>query len=127
MEHEILSGYLAEYKYQPRAFKETLTLPQFIHLEEERRPCSNRRIKGNRFLLSTFDGSSTCIEKAWGMNLDSFFLLHPVVEREAVEIAALHLEGEANIWWFSHLSHARVTTFVDFTQRLIKIFDKKKS
>ena len=53
-------------------------------------------------------------------------MLHPVVEREVVEIAVLHLEGEANIWWFSHLSHARVTTYVDFTQRFIKKFDKKK-
>ena len=34
LEHEILSGYLAEYKSQHRAFKETLTLPQFIQLEE---------------------------------------------------------------------------------------------
>ena len=39
----------------------------------------------------------------------------------------LHLEGEANIWWFSHLSHARVTAFAYFTQRLIKEFDKNKS
>ena len=58
--------------------------------------------------------------------LDAFFLLHPVVQREAIGIAVLHLEGEANIWWFSHLSHARVTAFANFTQRLIKKFDKKK-
>ena len=61
------------------------------------------------------------------MKLDAFFLLHPVVEKEVVEIAALHLEGEANNWWFSHLSHVRVTAYADFTQRLIKKFDKKKS
>ena len=61
------------------------------------------------------------------MKLDAFFLLHPVVEKEVVEIAALHLEGEANIWWFSHLSHARVIAYEYFTQRLIKKFDKKKS
>ena len=30
LEHEMLSEYLAEYKSQPIAFKETLTLPQFI-------------------------------------------------------------------------------------------------
>ena len=60
--------------------------------------------------------------RAWGTKLDAFFLLHPVVEREVVEIAAPHLEGEANIWWFSHLSHARLTTYADFNQRLIVIF-----
>ena len=63
--------------------------------------------------MSTFDGSSTT--KYWTRKLDAFFLLHPMVEREAVEIAALHLEGEANIWWFSHLSHERVNTFAKFT------------
>ena len=61
------------------------------------------------------------------MKLDAFFLLHPVVEREVFEIAVLHLEGEENIWWFNHLSHVRVTAYVDFTQRLIKKFDMKKS
>ena len=60
------------------------------------------------------------------MDLDAFFLLHLVVEGEAVEIAALHLEGEANIWCFNYLSHARVITYAGFTQRLIKKFDKKK-
>ena len=60
------------------------------------------------------------------MILDAFFLLHLVVEREVVEIVVLHLEGEGNIWWFSHLIHARVTAYADFTQRLIKKFDKKK-
>ena len=60
------------------------------------------------------------------MKLDEFFLLHPVVEREVVEIAMLHLEGEANIQWFNHLIHARETAYAYFTQRLIKKFDKKK-
>ena len=45
LEHEILSGYLAEYKCQPRAFKETIDFPQFIKLREERRPCNNRMIR----------------------------------------------------------------------------------
>ena len=74
LDHEILSEYLAKYKSQPRAFKENLTLPQFIQLKEERRPCSNRRKKGNRFLLSTFDGSSSCTTRAWGKRLEAFFL-----------------------------------------------------
>ena len=50
-----------------------------------------------------------------------------MVEKEVVEIAALHLEGEANIWWFNHLGHARVHTFVKFTQRLIRKFRKEES
>ena len=122
MDHQILSEYLFEYKSQPRAFKETLAFPQFIQLKEERRPCSKGKIKGNRFLLSTFDG--TFVAKSWARRLSAFFLLHLVVEKEVVEIVALHLEGEANIWWFNHLGHARVHTFAEFTQRLNGKFGK---
>ena len=34
LDHEILSEYLAEYKSQLRAFKENLSIPQFIQLKE---------------------------------------------------------------------------------------------
>ena len=72
LDHDILSEYLAKYKSQPRAFKENLTLPQFIQLKEERRPSSNRRKRHNRFYLPTFDGSSSRNVKAWRKELDSF-------------------------------------------------------
>ena len=49
------------------------------------------------------------------------------MEKEVVEILALHLEGEAHIWWFSHLSHARVYTLAKFSQELIKDFDSRIS
>ena len=75
--------------------------------------------------MSKFDGST--IARAWARKLEELFLLHPVVEREAVEVAVLHLEGEANAWWFSHLSHTRVTSFSEFTQGLIRTFDGERS
>ena len=59
--------------------------------------------------------------------LKAFFLLHPVAGKEAVEISALHLEGEAYDWWCSHLSHARVETFAEFTQGLIQTFDGERA
>lgn len=46
-------------------------------------------------------------------------------EREETKIAALHLEGEANAWWCSHLNHTRVTYFSEFTQELIRTFDEE--
>ena len=58
--------------------------------------------------MPTFDGSSTSREKYWRKELDAFFQVHPVAEREVVEIAALHLEGEVEDWWLSHIKHARV-------------------
>ena len=60
------------------------------------------------------------------MKLDAFFLLHPIVDREVVEIAVLHLEGESNTWWFSHWSHARVSTLADFSQRVIRRFGQRR-
>ena len=76
-------------------------------------------------MLSTFDVSSTT--RAWVRKLEEFFLLHPVVEKEVVEMSVLHLEGEAHIWWFSHLSHARVSTLAKFSQNLIKKFDNRRT
>ena len=124
MHHQILSDYLVEYRSQPRAFRETLDFPHFIQLKEEKRPCSKKEIKGNRFLLSTFDGSSNA--RTWVRKLEAFFLLHPMAGKEAVEISALHLEGEAYDLWCSHLSHARVKNFAEFTQRLIQTFDGER-
>ena len=83
-------------------------------------------MRGNRFLLSTFDGSLTCAAKVWVKNLEAFFLLHPVVDREAVEVAVLHLGGEASTWWFTHSSHTRVSTLVEFSQRLIRRFGRRR-
>ena len=97
MEFEILSEYLAGYRAKPRAFQETLSFPQFIQQKEEHRPHSYGMMRGNRFLLSTFDGSLTCAAEILVKKLEYFFLLHPVVDKEAVEVAALHLEGEANV------------------------------
>ena len=64
--------------------------------------------------------------KGLGNEARGFLPTTPVVEREVVEIAVLHLEGEANTWWFSHLNHAKVSTLVEFSQRLIRKFGKKE-
>jgi hypothetical protein len=40
----------------------------------------------------------------------------------------LHLDGEAHEWWYHGLvtlGHASITSYMDFTQRLIDRFDKK--
>ena len=83
-------------------------------------------MRGNRFLLSTFYGSLTCAAEVWVKKLEAFFLLHLVVDKEAIEFVALHLESEAKAWWFIHWDHARVSTLVDFSQRLIRIFGQRR-
>ena len=67
-----------------------------------------------RFFLPKFDGSSTCSAKSWVEKLDIYFELKKFLEMEAIEIAALHFEGEAHNWWFhglSTLGHANVTAY----------------
>ena len=44
-----------------------------------------------------------------------------MAELEAIKVAALHLEGEAQDWWFHGmvtLGHSRVTAYAEFMQRL---------
>lgn len=92
-----MSNYLVEYKSQSREVKENLTLQYFFQIKENWRPCSSNRRRGNiynRFFLPTFDGSSISTKKAWMKELHDFFQLHPLPEREAIEIALFHLEGE---------------------------------
>ena len=110
-----MSEYLAKYGANPRDFQETLSFSHFVQQREERRPQSHGRMKGNRFLLSTFDGSPTCATEAWVKKLEAFFLLHPIVDREVVAISVLHLEREAKAWWYSHGRHARVSTLAAFS------------
>ena len=55
--------------------------------------------------------------------------VNKVLEMEAIKIAALHLEGEAHEWLFHGLctlGHANITSYVLFTQRLVKIFDRRE-
>ena len=57
---------------------------------EERRPYGKGEIRGNRLLFYTFYGVTSA--RAWVKKMEAFVLLHPVVEREAVDITVLHLE-----------------------------------
>ena len=78
------------------------------------------------FLLPTFDGTSKHTIKAWVENLDTYFQLHKVSKMEAIKIAALHLEGEAQDWWFhgpTTLGHNHITSYSYFTKNLVERFD----
>ncbi|MCY6525028.1 hypothetical protein, partial [Actinobacillus pleuropneumoniae] len=47
---------------------------------------------------------------------------------EAIKVATLHLDGEAQDWWFHGLvtlGHSTVTTYAEFTNRLIERFDQR--
>jgi len=49
-------------------------------------------------------------------------------EAEAIKLATLHLDGEAWDWWFHGmvtLGHSTVTTYAEFTRRLMERFDRR--
>ena len=78
--------------------------------------------------LPNFDGSSKCSAKAWVEKIDIYFHLNKVPEMGAINIVALHFEGEAHDWWFHGLStwgHSNVTTYSEFNRRLVERFDRR--
>jgi hypothetical protein len=51
-----------------------------------------------------------------------------MIETEAISFTTLHLEGEAHEWWYHGLvtlGHSRITSYREFTDRLMDRFDRK--
>ena len=55
--------------------------------------------------LLTFDGSSKISANTWVQKLDVYFQLNLMVEENALKMAILHLEEDANEWWFHGLKN----------------------
>ena len=72
--------------------------------------------------IPLYDGSNKCTTRAWVQKIDTYFQLNPMRETQAIKYSTLHLEGEAHEWWYHGLvtlGHASITSYLDFTQRLI--------
>jgi hypothetical protein len=57
-----------------------------------------------------------------------YYKLNQMTEIEAINFATLHLEGEAHEWWYHGLvtlGHSHITSYRDFTDRLMDRFDRK--
>ena len=51
-----------------------------------------------------------------------------MTETDAIKLATLHLDDEAHEWWYHGLvtlGHNTITSYPDFTQRLIEWFNRK--
>jgi hypothetical protein len=51
-----------------------------------------------------------------------------MTKSEAIKFSTLHLDGEAHEWWYHGLvtlGHSNITSYEDFTQRLMDRFDRK--
>lgn len=80
-----------------------------------------------KLTIPNFDGSSKSTTRTWVQNLDMFFYLNPMMELDSIKMATLYLYGEAHDWWYHRLvtlGHNSITTYVDFTQRLMERFEK---
>jgi hypothetical protein len=84
------------------------------------------RWKVGKLSIPSYDSSSRYTARSWVQKLDTYLQLNPMTEVEAIKFATLHLDGEAHEWWYHGLvtlGHASITSYVEFTQRLMDRFD----
>jgi hypothetical protein len=84
--------------------------------------------KVGKFTIPSFEGLSKCTTKAWVQKLDTHYKLNQMTEIEGINFATLHLEGEAHEWWHHGLvtlGHRHITSYREFTERLVDRFDKR--
>jgi hypothetical protein len=69
-----------------------------------------------------FYGSSRCTTQEWVHKLDTYFHLNPMTKADAINFSTVHFDGEAHEWWYHGLltlGHSNITSYEDFTQRLM--------
>jgi hypothetical protein len=133
---ETFQDYLREYQALGDEFQAAMSLQDFCTIKYRNRPRDHNRVQQNKDLarklgklsIPSFDGSNRSTARAWVQKLDTYFQLNPMTEAEAIKFATLHLDGEAHEWWYHGLvtlGHATITSYLDFTQKLMERFDKK--
>jgi hypothetical protein len=84
--------------------------------------------KVEKLTIPSFDDSAKCSAQAWVQKLDTYFKLNQMSESKAISFATLHLEGEAHEWWYHGLvtlGHSHITSYLEFTERLMERFDRR--
>ena len=72
------------------------------------KPSLNQEFKYTigKLIIPSFDRSSQMFTNPW-IQLSVYFQLNLMVEEDALKISILHIEGEANHWWFHALRSFR--------------------
>jgi hypothetical protein len=137
-----IAEYRREYAALGRDFHQDMTLVEYCGLRLRNRPREPQRggpqqqqghnldfiRKVGKLTIPSFDGSSKYTARAWVQKLDTYYKLNQMTETEAISFATLHLEGEAHEWWYHGLvtlGHSRITSYREFTDRLMDRFDRK--
>jgi hypothetical protein len=141
---EDIAEYRREYAALGHDFHQDMTLVEYCGLRLRNRPREPQRggpqqqqqqghnidfiRKVGKLTIPSFDGSSKCTARAWVQKLDTYYKLNQMTESEAISFATLHLEGEAHEWWYHGLvtlGHSRITSYREFTERLMDRFDRR--
>ena len=124
-----MSAYLREYRALGEDFHSVMTFTDFCHFKSKNKPKSyNRPFTLGKLTIPTFEGTRGGPARNWVQKLDTYFQLNPMIETDASKLATLHLDGEAHEWWYHGLvtlGYNTITSYTDFTQRLIERFDQK--
>jgi hypothetical protein len=134
---ETFQDYLREYQALGDEFQATMSLQDFFIIKYKNRLRNQNRGKQNKDLawtlgnlsIMSFNGSSKSTTRAWVQKLDTYFQLNPMIEAEEIKFATMHLDGESHEWWYLGLvtlGHATITSYLDFTHKLMERFDKKE-
>lgn len=86
------------------------------------------RKKVGKLSLPYYDASGKMTARAWVQKVDTYLQLNPMPEDEAIKYAAMHLDGVAYEWWHHGmvtLGHNQITSYEEFTERLIERFDTR--
>ena len=81
-----------------------------------------------RLTIPNFDGSRGCSARICVQNLDTYFQLNPMTETYVINFDTLHFDDEAHEWWYHGLvtlGHNTITSYNDFTHRLMEQFEKR--
>jgi hypothetical protein len=126
---------LEEYMRLGKEFQAAMSFTDFFHLKQKNRPRGAKRTPSHelqktlgKVTIPNFDGSSKCSRRTWVQKLDTYFQLQQMTKMKAIKLATLHLDGEAHEWWYHGLvtlGHAGITSYLDFTQRIIERFYRK--
>jgi hypothetical protein len=76
--------------------------------------------------IPPFDGTTKYSVKEWVQKLDDYLHLNPMMDLDAIKFDTLYLEGKAHEWWYhgmTTLGYADITSYREFTQRLMDRFD----
>lgn len=82
-----------------------------------------------KLTLPQFDWGDKCTTCAWVQNSDKYLSLKPMSEEEEIKFSTLHLDGMAHEWWYHGLitlGNRYITSYDEFTNRLIKRFDQEE-